>query len=135
MLNSIKERDILLNGDGVLIVASKKGKGTWERRKAYAFLTLALGAGQVRRVSDLLEGKAMMQGEPENWKWMYVDGSVSEASKAAFGNDRQGGKKRKRDDEDLKVNAKAMFATDGKIKVVNDEFVVQTLILGALVDG
>jgi hypothetical protein len=125
LATTVSNRDILLNGDGVLIVAPKKSKAVWEKRKAYAFLTIALGAGGVKRVNDLAEAKAIAAVE-EKWKWVYVDGSVSEAAKALF----DGGKKRKRDE----VDAKAMVAGDGKVKVVNDEFVIQSLILGALVD-
>ncbi|KAK5112281.1 hypothetical protein LTR85_011553 [Meristemomyces frigidus] len=138
LADTIATRDILLNEDGVLIVAPKKNKATWERRKAYAFLTLALGAGGVKRVADLAEAKALVE-DGESWKWVYVDGSVAEASVALFGGHgvAAGGKKRKRGDEAApKVDAKAMSAasSDGKVKVVNDEFVVQSLILGALVD-
>ena len=45
-----------------------------------------------------------------------------------------GGKKRKRGEESAKVDAKAMSASNGKMRIVNDEFVVQSLILGALVE-
>ncbi|KAK5162919.1 radiation sensitive protein rad9 [Saxophila tyrrhenica] len=142
LATTIQNRDILLTGDGVLIVASKKSKAVWERRKAYAFLTLALGAGGVKRVSDLAEAKAFADGEESTWKWVYVDGSVADASKAMFEMGSEGGKKRKRDTEGAaaaaaaaaKVDAKAMFARDGRVTIVNDEFVVQSLILGALVD-
>ena len=131
---TMENRDILLNDDGVLIVASKKGKSTWERRKPYTFLTLALGAAYVKRVSDLVEAKAFASDEPEKWKWIYVDGSVADASSVVFGKGGSAGKKRKRGDDAVKVDEKAMWASDGKLRIVNDEFVVQSLILGALVD-
>ena len=131
---TINERDILLSEDGVLIVASKKSKSNWERRKAFAFLTLALGAAWVKRVSDLAEAKVIANSEPEKWKWVYVDGSVAEASNTLFVKGGSGGKKRKRGDEAVKIDDKAMWATNGKLRIVNDEFVVQSLILGALVD-
>ena len=133
LADTIANRDMLLSGDGVLIIASKKGKGTWERRKAYAFLTLALGAGDVKRVSDLEEVKSFIADEPEKWKWVYVEGSVNDASKAICGKG-AGAKKRKREEDTAAVDGKAMFATAGSVKIVNDEFVVQSLILGALVD-
>jgi hypothetical protein len=131
---TMENRDILLNNDGVLIVTSKKGKSTWERRKPYAFLTLALGAAYVKRVSDLIEAKALANNEPEKWKWIYVDGSVADASSVVLEKGGAPGKKRKRGDETVKVDEKAMWASDGKLRIVNDEFVVQSLILGALVD-
>ena len=132
--NIIETRDILLQGDGVLIVASKKGKSTVERWKTYAFLSLALGAAGVKRVSDLAEAKAFATKEPQVWKWIYVDGSVAEASAVVFGKGGATAKKRKRGEEGFKVDVTGMCASDGKLRIVNDEFVVQSLILGALVD-
>ena len=137
--NTVAGRSKLLDDDNVLIVASTKNKATWERRRMYSFLTLAMGAGNVKRVNDLAEVKSVLAGEDAaNWKWVYVDGSVTEASATLFGNGAaKGGKKRKRgDDAASKLDSKAMSATssNGNVKVVNDEFVVQSLILGALVD-
>ncbi|KAK5747193.1 radiation sensitive protein rad9 [Elasticomyces elasticus] len=146
LVDTIAQRSKLLDGDGVLIVATTKHKATWDRRKTYAFLTLALGAGYVKRVCDLAEAKLLLGVEGESWKWVYVDGSVAEASATLFGSDHivpASGKKRKRGAEatpkikvEGKAKAKSMTAAsnDGSVKVVNDEFVVQSLILGALVD-
>jgi len=139
LANVMASRDLLLNGDGVLIVASKKNNATWERRKAYAFLTLALGAGAVRRVNELQEVKALTSSMNGGWKWVYVEGSVAEACASLFGRRGAGnGKKRKRNDGvgamGGKMDAKAMSASDGRVRIVNDEFVVQSLILGALIE-
>ncbi|KAK3115973.1 radiation sensitive protein rad9 [Teratosphaeriaceae sp. CCFEE 6253] len=136
--DTLATRNTLLNSDNVLLVSSAKNKSTWERRKTYAFLTLALGAGNVKRVSDLAEATTVLTGgSGDEWKWVYVDGPIAEASAAMFGTGHaQGGKKRKRGDSAPRTNGKAMSASshDGRLKVVNDEFVVQSLILGALVD-
>ncbi|KAI7216595.1 hypothetical protein KC333_g4746 [Hortaea werneckii] len=176
----IAQRPLLLNDDGVLIVApaaatgggggagggGKSASQAWERRKAYAFLTLALGAGRVRRVAGLEEVRGLLRENGQDdgvgeevrggWKWVYVDGDVMEASARVFGGDggkgrgrsTAGGKgKRKRDgslgftgggggSSGEKVGdgkAMAVASPDGRVKVVNDEFVVQSLILGALV--
>ena len=130
----ITSRSLLLEGDGVLIVAPKKGRGTWERRKAYAFLTLAIGAGHIKRVADLQEAKALTVAEPAKWKSVYVDGSMAEAAAVLFGHETAGGKKRKRGIDAPKVDSKAMSVGQGSVRIVNDEFVIQSLILGALVD-
>lgn len=128
----IAQRELLLNGDGVLLVASaKKGKATWERRKAYAFLTLALGAGKVKRVNDLQEAKICTDQDKSEWKWIYVDGAVADVQNVLCAG---GAKKRKRDQDAGKIDRRAAFVSDGNVKVVNDEFVVQSLILGALVE-
>lgn len=143
--HTIDNRPQLLGGEGVLIVASKKSKVSWERHKAFAFLTLALGAGHVKQVSDLQEAKMLLSSQREKWKFVYVDGSVADASKIVFGKgaivdgDGEAKNKRKRDETGtaaamMKADAKAMSATDGSVRVVNDEFVIQSLILGWLVD-
>jgi hypothetical protein len=131
---TVDSRALLLDGAGVLLVAPKKGKGTWERRKAYAFLTLALGAGSVRRVADLAEAKKLLDSDAEKqkWAWVYVDDDASEAAKVLFGAKAAngGGRKRKRN-EGPQMCVEGM---QGRVRVVGDEFVVQSLILGALVD-
>ncbi|GAB1739569.1 hypothetical protein NU219Hw_g4519t1 [Hortaea werneckii] len=172
----IAHRPLLLNDDGVLIVApaaatgagagGKSASQAWERRKAYAFLTLALGAGKVRRVAGLEEVRGLLreseQGDDEGgqevqggWKWVYVDGDVGEASARVFGGGRvkgsssaAGAKGKRKRDGSLGFNgsgggssgekvgdgkAMSVASPDGRVKVVNDEFVVQSLILGALV--
>lgn len=121
--NILSRRDLLLGGKSVLVV---KGKGkTEEKRKIYLFLTYALGATEVGRVKDLAEAKAEL--ESRSWGWVYVDGEPEEAKKALFGNKK--GIKRRRE------SAIAHALVDGKdVKVVGDEFVIQSLILGALLE-
>ncbi|KAK0806439.1 radiation sensitive protein rad9 [Friedmanniomyces endolithicus] len=142
LVDTIAQRSKLLGGEGVLILASTKQKASWDRRKTYAFLTLALGAGHVRRVTDYGEANRLLGAEGgEAWKWVYVDGSVAEASAALFGTNTvtagANGRKRKRGSEatpKVEKNAMAAMSMDGRVKVINDEFVVQSLILGALVE-
>lgn len=131
---TIASRSILLKGESVLIVAPKKGKTGWDKRKTYAFLTLALGAGEVKRVNDLQEAKEIVQEDPATSTWVYVDGAVAEAEKALFSKS-AGGKKRKRESDGAgKEDGSKMSAADGNVRIVNDEFVVQSLILGALIE-
>ncbi|KAE9982688.1 hypothetical protein EG328_010681 [Venturia inaequalis] len=121
--NILSRRDLLLGGKSVLVV---KGKGKdEEKRKIYLFLTYALGAAEVGRVKDLTEAKAELESRP--WDWVYVDGEPEEAKKVLFGKEK--GKKRK--SESSVVGA----LVGGKaVKVVGDEFVIQSLILGALME-
>jgi hypothetical protein len=135
--STVASRSLLLGGAGVLLVAPKKGKGTWERRKAYAFLTLALGAGSVRRVADLAEAKKLLasDAEKQKWLWVYVDDDVGDAAKTLFGGTKgsggtTAGRKRKRNEGPQMC----VEGLQGRVRVVGDEFVVQSLILGALVD-
>ncbi|TID13410.1 hypothetical protein E6O75_ATG11326 [Venturia nashicola] len=121
--NILSRRDLLLGGKSVLVVRGK-GKDE-EKRKIYLFLTYALGAAEVGRVKDLAEAKAELASRP--WDWVYVDGEPEEAKKVLFGNEK--GRKRKRESSVVSalVGGKA-------VKVVGDEFVIQSLILGALME-
>lgn len=131
---TIASRTILLNGESVLIVAPKKGKTGWDKRKTYAFLTLALGAGEVKRVNDLQEAKEIVQEDPATSIWVYVDGAVAEAEKALFSKSAAGKKRKRESDAVGKEDGGKMSAADGNVRIVNDEFVVQSLILGASIE-
>lgn len=133
----VESRARLLNDEGLVLVAPKTAADDWKRRKTYAFLTMACGAGTVKRVGDVQEAKKLTLDNAETWKWVYIDSSVADAEKVLFGKDTTttAGKKRKRGSEaTIAVGDEKMSATDGVVKIVNDEFVVQSLILGALVE-
>jgi hypothetical protein len=135
---TVESRARLLNGDGLILVAPKTAAAAeWEKRKTFAFLTMACGAGTVRRVTDVHEAKKLTHDDVATWKWVYVDSSVSEAERVLFGkaSSATAGKKRKRGIEASTADVvEKMSATDGVVKIVNDEFVIQSLILGALVE-
>ncbi|KAF2204434.1 hypothetical protein GQ43DRAFT_460756 [Delitschia confertaspora ATCC 74209] len=154
----LARRDMLLEGQSVLIVVAKKKDV--ERKKPYLFLTHALGPKQVGRCADLESARETIQsGE---WDWVYVDGDsqdVEDAEAILFGSalvgsgsaKRKSGvgtsfisnasarsKKRKRDLDDGASDAEVMpLMREGvvegrRVRVMCDEFVVQSLILGAL---
>lgn len=128
-----RNREKLLKGGRVLLVG-QGGKAKWEARKAYAFLTIALGAAAVRRVGSLDVAKKVIEQEQESWKWIYVDGRVDEAEKVLFGASKAASKKRKRAEGGPGEGKEKMVAGNGNVKIVGDEFVVQSLILGALIE-
>jgi hypothetical protein len=147
LASAIARRNRLLKNEGLLMVAPKKGTANWEKRKTFVFLTLALGAGRVKRVADVKEAKALLDEDDDDaeWKWVYVDSAMGEASRVLFGKDFAGaaggagqGKKRKRAGNDgaagVGKEGNLMSCSDGRVKLVNDEFVVQSLILGDLVE-
>ena len=125
----IEARERLLDEHNIILVMGK-GKAE-ERRRPYVFLTYALGASRVVRVPNLDAAKKTLEVAEAKWDWVYVDGKVEEAEKLLFGNQSstQVGKKRKRADEDGLDGV-----TGQRPRVVSDEFVIQSLILGALVD-
>ncbi|KAJ9639969.1 radiation sensitive protein rad9 [Coniosporium tulheliwenetii] len=106
----VARRERLLGGRNVVLVM---GKGRQEeRRRAYLFLTYALGGGE--------------------WDWVYVEG-VEEARKVLGGGPGAaavGGRKRKR--KRGAEEAEMDGAKRKEVKIVGDEFVIQSLILGEL---
>ncbi|KAG9694960.1 hypothetical protein KCU95_g5259, partial [Aureobasidium melanogenum] len=136
LAQTIQDRERLLQGGRVLLVSAGAGGRKWEARRAYAFLTVALGASVVRRVSGLESAKRILDVE-DGWGWVYVEGTIEEAESMLF---RDGsaedtrttkkGRKRKREDEG--TDKMVAVGRDGKVKIVGDEFIVQSLILGDL---
>ncbi|KAF1954117.1 hypothetical protein CC80DRAFT_493966 [Byssothecium circinans] len=136
----LKERSLLLADQTVLVITGRMKKDI-ERKQPYIFLTSALGPSDVATCKDVAAAKDMV--ESGEWDWVYADGS--EAAAILFGEgDAKGnagrkkgaaGRKRKRDEE-VEVPALVQSSTKGgkKVRVVGDEFVIQSLILGALID-
>ncbi|KAJ5831912.1 hypothetical protein N7474_000223 [Penicillium riverlandense] len=142
---TIASRPRLLDGHSVILVMGR-GKAE-EKRRAYIFLTFALGASRVERVPDLDTARAMLEsqaeaGIPSTWDWIYVDDADQAAAKTMLAAPKSrtrnlrivhgsGGRKRRKS-EVLAV------AADGdalcNAKVVGNEFVCQSLILGRLFD-
>ncbi|OAL45153.1 hypothetical protein IQ07DRAFT_576487 [Pyrenochaeta sp. DS3sAY3a] len=140
--NIVQQRDLLLQGQNVLLVTGKSKKEI-EKRQPFVFLTHALGAVKVGRSADL-EATSQMLADGQ-WDWVYVDNGeqgVAEAAaelfgtgKPATGSKAKKGKKRKRDETERPEELLARGELDGrKIRITCAEFVIQSLILGALVD-
>jgi hypothetical protein len=137
---TISARPKLLAGHSVLLVMGR-GKAE-EKRKAYIFLTYALGASRVERVPDLGTARALIDsqsdaGVPTSWDWIYVDDADQAAAKSMLTPRARTqrihlfhGKKRKRS------IASSTPTPPGELKcsarVVGNEFVCQSLILGSL---
>lgn len=128
LLKTISQRENLLNHAGALLVIPKK-----ETHKRFPFLTLALGAGHAQRVNDLAEARALLLKNPTAWKWVYVDGDViGHVVEAKWELNGRKGTKPKARGKGAEGILSARTA-DG-VMVVGDEFVIQSLILGTLVD-
>jgi len=125
----------LLQGKSILLVTGK-GRAV-EKRKAYVFLTRALGPDRVGQATDLINAKdkllkAEESGEP--YDWLYVEGNHSAAEEAVFSSGPitvGGSKKRKRGPIPAEDTA---APAPKRIRVINDEFVIQSLILGQLIE-
>jgi hypothetical protein len=139
---TINDRDLLLRGQTVLLVTGKSKKEI-EKRQPFIFLTHALGSATVGRCADLAAVTQQMQNG--HWDWIYVDNGevgVADAAAELFGKGKPAasgkpkkGKKRKRDDAEEKEELVARGEVAGKrVKITCAEFVIQSLILGALVE-
>jgi hypothetical protein len=124
-------RKKLLNGKSILLVTGT-GKAE-ETRKAYGFLTRALGPARVGQVVDNQQARKKLL-EDNSWDLLYVDKNENAAEAAVFGAAgpaSSGSKKRKR-------GPTAADETTGpapkKIRVISDEVMIQSLILGQFLD-
>ena len=122
--STIERRHKLLDRRSVLLIVGK-GKAE-ERRKAYLFLTHALGASRVGKVPSVDAARQALTGAAsagDKWDWVYADGAEADASEMLSS---ALGKKRKK--------GSIKPGSFKHVKVVEDEFVVQSLILGRLLE-
>jgi tRNA-splicing endonuclease subunit Sen2 len=146
-ITTIRNRKVILEGRSVLLVVGT-GKTQQELRKAYVFLTCALGARRVERVATIDEARKRIIDHDEReggaWDWVYVDeaqpGTVQLLHGGGAAAATTKGKKRKR--ASTAVAEAVPLALEGtpeslerlkRVKVVGNDFVTQSLILGRLV--
>lgn len=143
--HAFSSREFLLRDQAVLLVTGKSKKEI-EKRQPFVFLARALGAASVGRCADV---EAAKQGlATGGWDWVFVDGEqggVGDVAKSLFGTvatpvqGKKGsggkkGRKRKRDDGETEKLFKKGEVEGREVRVACAEFVIQSLILGALVD-
>ncbi|KAF7872212.1 hypothetical protein EAF04_003137 [Stromatinia cepivora] len=133
--DTFTNRPKLLQGKSILIVTGKGKAG--EKRKPYIFLTRALGPTRLGQAQDLTQAKEMLldaENKNADYDWLYVDGkqdveaAVFESPPASTAG---GSRKRKRTsikEEDV------LAPLPKRIRVINDEIIIQSLILGQLIE-
>jgi hypothetical protein len=132
----IEGRDKLLNGKSVLMVMGK-GKSADDKRKAYVFLTHALGPDRVGQVMDLPEARKKLtasESEGQPWDLLYVDNKEEAAATAVFGsvrNSNGSSRKRKRGST---ATEDSSTPSPKRIRVISDETMIQSLILGQFLE-
>ncbi|KAI1260065.1 hypothetical protein F5Y18DRAFT_270238 [Xylariaceae sp. FL1019] len=129
----VNERPKLLDGSKVLLVMKK----ATEQRLPYVFLTQALGAS-LERVHTLGEARTTLcqaELESEEFDWVYVEGNPQTAGKELFGSGKGEGSSKRR------KRLSTSTATDAdderipkRIRILNDELVIQSLINGRLIE-
>ncbi|KAL6232862.1 hypothetical protein BDW75DRAFT_10327 [Aspergillus navahoensis] len=134
---TVAARPNLLNGQSVLLITGRNGKADEERRKAYIFLTYALGASKIERVPDIQSARAALHKqlqdgqETSSWDWVYIDDDDKAAKALATG---VLPSKRRRNSRLTESTSGDDLGLSGNVRVVGNEFVCQSLILGRLVD-
>jgi hypothetical protein len=138
--HTISDRALLLRGQTVLLVTGKSKKEI-EKRQPFVFLTHALGSATVGRCADLAAATDMIRDA--QWDWIYVDNGeagVADAAAELFGTGKPAAngkqkksKKRKRDEGEEELVVRGEVAGK-KVKITCAEFVIQSLILGALIE-
>ncbi|KAI1075662.1 hypothetical protein F5B20DRAFT_375670 [Whalleya microplaca] len=130
----ISHRPKLLDGSQILLVM--KNTKNEEKRLPYVFLAQVLG-GSLVRVHSLEEARTKLreweaQGRP--FDWVYVDDHLHDVQSALFGPvtaaSETAPKKRKRQS----TGAGESHRPPKRIRTLNDELVIQSLILGRLIE-
>ncbi|KAI9740964.1 MAG: hypothetical protein M1818_004570 [Claussenomyces sp. TS43310] len=127
-----ENRQKLLAGKSIILVTGK-GKEK-SRRKAYSFLTKALGARRILEVIGQQEAHIILAASgnaKEKWDWLYHDGEQGESEETTSSNARV--RKRKRAAMTT-VTEESSYPIAKRTKTVCDEYVIQSLILGKLVE-
>lgn len=128
----INNRPKLLDEAQILLVMKKtKNEG---KRLPYVFLAQVLG-GSLVRVHSLDEARAKLrekESQDQPFDWVYVDDNLRNAQSVLFGQatSNTGPKKRKRQGAGLEESDRP----PKKIRTLNDELVIQSLILGRLIE-
>ena len=122
----VESRPRMLNGASVLIIMEK---GQEKSMQQHPLITHALGASKISRaISDASAAKAVADAQAlgEPWDWVFSYDKAQEVEEKLFGGNKK--RKRGRDSESGPVGKK------GKTRVVGNEFVIQSLILGMLIE-
>jgi hypothetical protein len=140
--DDVARRKKLLEGKSILIVTGKGKAG--ELKKAYLFLTHALGVRCVTRVQSNQEARKVLheaERKGDEFDLVYVDDDERDAEKVIFGATSAAAptstRKRKRGaavPAEENVDEGRNQPPPKKVKVINNEFVVQSLILGKLLE-
>lgn len=125
----VEKRPRMLNGASVLIIMEK---GQEKSMQQHPLVTHALGASKVSRaISDASAAKAVADAQTlgEPWDWVFSYDKEREVEEKLFGGNGTGKKRKRGRDSDIGPPGKK-----GKTRVVGNEFVIQSLILGMLIE-
>lgn len=142
-LTTYDRRTKMFDGKSILMVV---GKSRDERRKVYVFLTGVLGPARLGQVVDLPQArKQLLDAEAEGHPWdlLYVDGDKNAGKKVIFESksntagsetNRGGTKGPRKGKKARSPSSHSDGGTPKSIPIINDETIIQSLILGQLVE-
>lgn len=125
----VDKRPKMLDGASVLIIMEK---GQEKSMQQHPLITHALGASKISRaISDASAAKAVADAQAlgEPWDWVFSYDKEREVQEKLFGESGTGKKRKRGRDSELGPQGKK-----GKTRVVGNEFVIQSLILGMLME-
>ncbi|VUC23813.1 unnamed protein product [Clonostachys rosea] len=128
LANIVACRSKLLEGQNVLVVMDSK-KSRAEAKQPYIFLAQALGP-RISRVFTAQQAQQAIKKHAKDgrpYQWIYVDKSAGTAGSVMSSFSNGGGKKRKRN------HSASCLSAEECPRVLNDELVIQSLILGRIV--
>lgn len=131
LVDVINNRPKLLDEARILLVMKTRNEG---KKLPYVFLAQVLG-GSLVRVHSLEEARTKLrEGESQDqpFDWVYIDDNLHNAQRALFGPTagETASKKRKRPSVSLDISDRP----PKKIRTLDDELVIQSLILGRLIE-
>ncbi|VCU40132.1 Bgt-1367 [Blumeria graminis f. sp. tritici] len=125
---TLAERKKIFEGKSVLLIVGK-GKAR-EKRKAFTFLTQALGPNRVRYVCDNSDARKFLledEAQGKTWDLLHVHDKAKKVEAEIFGS----GRKRKNIDGSDDENT---IHCPRKVRVITDEIFIQSLIFGDLIE-
>lgn len=125
-------RDKMLEGKSILLVM---GKGNF-KRKTFMFLTRALGPSRLGQVSDYTEARQRLLDAEScgiDWDLLYVDNAKTAESTIFSSVQPSKGRASKRKTGPTGAKGSAQ-PTPKRVRVLTDEDMIQSLILGQLVE-
>lgn len=141
----VGNRPKLLEGESVLMILRPKEE---EEMKFFTLIMHALGARIVAKASSLDDAsRALVKHPPKDgttsWDRVWISEHEAKAENYLFGRNTTTisvGKKRKRGGRDYSIpaptpTARGVILEGGKKRVIGNEYVIQSLILGQLVEG
>ena len=126
----VELRPRMLNGASVLIIMEK---GQEKSMQQHPLITHALGASRISRaISDASAAKAVADAQAlgEPWDWVFSYDKEREVEEKLFGGTGTGKKRKRGRESDF-----GPLGKQGKTRVVGNEFVIQSLILGMLIEA